>query len=675
MSGSESLTWNLIVDPSRGERGLQRFGQATQRAESRVSKFSGFAGTAFKAVGMAGVAGLGVAGLAFGKFVVDGVKAAQSYQVVLAKTSQVIKSTGGAAHVTTSHVKELSAELETLSGVDEELIINSQNVLMTFTNIKNGVGKSNQVFDMATKAALDMSVALKSDLQGASIQVGKALNDPVKGVSALSKVGVTFTEGQKKVIASLVKTGDTAGAQKVILKELNKEFGGQAAAAGATFEGSLARVQDVIGDTGRELGQALLPKLTEAADWLGDKLPGAVQDFKDGWKGIGEGQDINGLATAIHDLSTQLTGLAKQTGDMNENGFVTFAKTGINAVTTFVESFSMLGSNWALVTTRIEQWNAQIGISFQKMINNISAAGAKLPGPMGRHFKRIHDEGVAELSKMQGKMDKINTKRARAELNIAEIELRRLGRQKPSPKVSVKTANARAEIARLQAKLHNIKDRYVNVFISETKRDSAMAGRSGGIPGRALGGAVAASSAYVVGEEGPEIFVPSSAGTVITASRSKLLMSERKREQLAQATKHRSEAARDAAAARRAAQVAANTPKAAAAHAANEIAKNNPGRIASDARNAAKNALNNLTGGGGGSGGGGGYGGSDGGSNNRYFGGRNSNFTVIKLYFNGRPLVSAREIRQMIHEALKAAPAGGKANQIANAITHAKAGT
>jgi hypothetical protein len=599
MSGSETLTWNLIVNDSRAVRGLGNFGSALSRAQNGVGRFRSLAGTAFKAIGVGAAVGIGVAAGALTKWVVQGVKDAASYQKVLAKTAQVIKTTGGAAGVTAGKVKDLAAELETMSGVDEELIINSENVLMTFTNIRN-VGK-NRIFDMATKSALDMSVALGSDLQGASIQVGKALNDPIKGVTALSKVGVTFSQKQKDVIKSLVETGDVAGAQKVILAELNKEFGGQAEAAGKGFEGTMARLQDVIGDTGREVGTALLPKITELVTWLSDKIPQAVQDFKDGWKGIGDGQDINGLATALHDLSDQLANINKQAGDVNQNGIVRFVKSGINALTTFIESFSVLGANWHLITTRIEQWNKQIGISWNNMIENIAEGGAKLPGPIGRHFQKIRDDAKARSRELQGDLDKINTRRAQAELTIAEVNLKRLGRQHPSPKVSANIRDAQLKIDRIQAKLRGIRDENVNVFIQEVNRDRVKSA----IGKRAGGGDVMADQAYWVGENGPELWVPKQPGRVLDSTRSKML--------------------------------ALRAKQAARAAMARKSFRGAPVRKSAPTTRPAPATTTS--------------------SSSDYSSGP-STIINITLQFSGRPLTTLREIRECVIEAFRAAPAG-----------------
>jgi cell wall-associated NlpC family hydrolase len=234
---------------------------------------AGKMGSKFAAVGAsvkAGVAGAAVGGIALlGKMMVQGVKDAASYQTLLNKTAAVIKSTGGSANVSVKHVKNLAASLESLSGVDEELIINSQNVLMTFTQIRNT--KTQDTFDQATKAALNMSSALGTDLKNSTILVGKALNDPIKGLTSLRRVGVSFTKSQQDMIKKLEEGGHHEKAQALILKELNKEFGGAAKAAGKGFAGSMARAKDAVSDAFRAVGQKLLPVLTKLADWFASK--------------------------------------------------------------------------------------------------------------------------------------------------------------------------------------------------------------------------------------------------------------------------------------------------------------------------------------------------------------------------------------------------------------------
>jgi phage-related protein len=196
----------------------------TSSAEKDISSFSG---KVSKGLGRAMVpatlalGALGVVGKAAFDNLQDGAKNAKL-------TESVLKSTGSAAHVTASHVDSLAMTLRRKAGVDDDVIHAGENMLLTFTNVRNEVGKGNDIFDQATATVLDMSQALGQDTKNSAIQLGKALNDPIKGVGVLSRVGVSFTEQQKKQIQTLVKSGDTMGAQKIILAELSREFGGAA---------------------------------------------------------------------------------------------------------------------------------------------------------------------------------------------------------------------------------------------------------------------------------------------------------------------------------------------------------------------------------------------------------------------------------------------------------------
>ena len=215
------------------------------------------------------------------------VAAASEYQTLGNKTAAVLKSTGNTANTSVKGIQTLASNLENLSGVDEALIINSQNVLATFTKVKNGLGAGNDVFDQGAKAALNMSSALGSDLQGATIQIGKALNDPIKGVTALGRAGVQFTDDQKAQIKTLMASGDQMGAQKVILGELETQFGGAAEAAGKGFAGSMARMKDSVSDATRNIAMAFLPTLADLADAVSSLVRGDFTAFADKMRDIG----------------------------------------------------------------------------------------------------------------------------------------------------------------------------------------------------------------------------------------------------------------------------------------------------------------------------------------------------------------------------------------------------
>ncbi|CAB5229580.1 hypothetical protein UFOVP1571_1, partial [uncultured Caudovirales phage] len=98
----------------------------------------------------------------------------------------------------------------------------------------------------------------------AAMQLGKALNDPIKGMTALGKAGVSFTAAQKEQIKTLVKSGDALGAQKIILAEVGKEFGGAAEAASDPMK----KLGTLLENTGKELAANLLPAFDAIATWI-----------------------------------------------------------------------------------------------------------------------------------------------------------------------------------------------------------------------------------------------------------------------------------------------------------------------------------------------------------------------------------------------------------------------
>jgi acid phosphatase family membrane protein YuiD len=207
---------------------------------------------------------------------------ARESRKVGALTESIIKSTGGAAKISAKQVGELATSISNKTGVDDEAIQSGSNLLLTFKNVRNEVGKGAQIFDRATAAAVDLSAAGFGDVNSASKMLGKALNDPLKGISALGKAGVTFTEDQKKQIATLVETGKTLEAQKIILQEVESQVGGAAAAAADP----MAKLGVIIGNTKEAIGTAFLPMIDKAATFLGDKIPSAIGKASTGFSAL-----------------------------------------------------------------------------------------------------------------------------------------------------------------------------------------------------------------------------------------------------------------------------------------------------------------------------------------------------------------------------------------------------
>ena len=266
------------------------FGKTVEKQGGFLEKFKATASGVF--AGNLMVTGLNAIKGAIGGAIQD----AQQYEVLLKQTAAVVASTGNVAGISVASLKAHASQLESIAAVDENVILHGENVIATFTNIRNVAGKGNDVFDQTTKAALDLSAALGQDMQSSAIQLGKALNDPIKGVTALTRVGVTFSEEQKKMIAQLQNSGDTLGAQKIILAEVNREFGGAAKAAGDTFAGAIFRAKDKVQDFARDLVTNLQPILLNIGKIIGDIYNNTLKPF---FSWIGKNKEAVALFVGI----------------------------------------------------------------------------------------------------------------------------------------------------------------------------------------------------------------------------------------------------------------------------------------------------------------------------------------------------------------------------------------
>jgi hypothetical protein len=255
------------------------FGRRLADQISREANSSGLSGIG-KAIGGTMVAGLaaGFAGVA--AIVGVGIGETMDASAGTAQLAAGIKSTGNAANVSVKGMNDLAGSIQGVSGQTDDSIVASEKLLLTFTNIKNN--GPDKIFDRATQASADMAAKMGGDASSQAILLGKALNDPVKGIAALTRVGVAFTQGQKDSIAAMVKSGDTVGAQKIILKELSTEFGGAAKAAGESLPGQLARGQRAFEDMSQSVVTTFLPLILPAVLAVSDafrKFAPVVQDI------------------------------------------------------------------------------------------------------------------------------------------------------------------------------------------------------------------------------------------------------------------------------------------------------------------------------------------------------------------------------------------------------------
>lgn len=273
---------NVGAKAKASSTGVDAFNRATTRSAAAVGLISPTAATATAQIAaLAG--GLGAASLAMNAFegsalaanaaviastvvvagaiaVIAGLgysaKQAADAEKVIAQTNATIASTGGAAGISALGLAQYATALSRLIPVDDEAIQSAGNLLLTFTQIRG------PIFKDALKAVLDLSFGMKQDLSASAVQVGKALQDPVAGVTALQLIGVRLSSTQKQQVEDFIAVNDVASAQRVILAELTKEFGGSAAAAGRGLGGQLKILKTQFDNIAEGLGTNFLPALT-----------------------------------------------------------------------------------------------------------------------------------------------------------------------------------------------------------------------------------------------------------------------------------------------------------------------------------------------------------------------------------------------------------------------------
>jgi hypothetical protein len=191
----------------------------------------------------------GIALAALGGFLVNAAKGAEEARQANQKLGNVLDSMGYPE--ATERVSAYAESLEKSIAVDADVIKATQTKLATFGQLTKSVDVAGGAFDRATLAALDLAAAGFGSAEGNAVQLGKALEDPIKGIASLAKSGVTFTEQEKEKIQTLVESGKILDAQNMILAAVEKQVGGTAAASASSFDKmkfSLAGISDTFGE-------------------------------------------------------------------------------------------------------------------------------------------------------------------------------------------------------------------------------------------------------------------------------------------------------------------------------------------------------------------------------------------------------------------------------------------
>ena len=190
------IKYLVTADTKKGKAAVKEFDQKVDKlGKTSKTAAGGFKTLAAKvAVGVAAFYAASKALSGMVRWLGESIKGALDAEKAEKKLETVLKSTGEAAGLTKDELVDMAKALQAVTTYEDDVIMGAEHLLLTFTNI----GK--EVFPEALETVLNMSQAMGTDLKGASIQLGKALQDPILGATALRRVGVNLSQSMMEQI-------------------------------------------------------------------------------------------------------------------------------------------------------------------------------------------------------------------------------------------------------------------------------------------------------------------------------------------------------------------------------------------------------------------------------------------------------------------------------------------
>ena len=608
----ETNTRGFTSKLQTAEKSVQKFGRRTQKVTKQTVKGnkkiqSAFQNTAGSIAAVQGPLGP-VAGrissigaiigrvtltqLAFTAAIIGTVVVLKSMVKVVAnaerqmlKLKAILKATGGAANLSLGDIQDLSEEIGIATLASTQKVRDAAGILLTFKSIQGDVFKS------ALRLTQDLAEVGFGDLRTASMQLGKALEEPIVGLGALRRVGVSFTESQKEQIRVLSMTGEKTKAQEIIIRALNEQVGGAGVQAAPGLHGAIdsLREQFTLFFEQSKIGRAVVNFLTVAINKLADAMSHAEREI----------ESLNTISSINQEILNTKEDIVKRNEQLEQQENSGFMTLGVDP------KLEKLEAHLAGLEEKLRSVNAIIkdGIEATKKENelyNIKLNQVKEETDLGKiratalntyirntereienlgktskemrelnQLRKIEDKLRSELKSdgpqaeaaIAAEMKKVTAEiRAQNELYQEQVEI-----QNQLDKIATTVGGTFASVgdkisdAMVRGKLHTLsfKDilmdityalqkmiikvlildeiqRKIEERIKSTRSSGGgsiigdifkmfVGGKSGTttgttLPGTATGGSVSGSAPRLVGERGPELFVPHTAGSVTPSS-------------------------------------------------------------------------------------------------------------------------------------------------------------
>lgn len=273
---------------------------------------------------MLGMIGIGVG---FGA-IVSGIRGtiaeAQTAMDSQTRLAAAVETSGKAAGFTADQLAKFATELQGVTTAGDETIKDAMSTLTTFGKV------TGEMFKRATRASLDMQEKGFGGMGGNARMLGRALEDPRRGLMMLTRMSVTFTEAQRAQIKELMAQNKLAEAQEIIMGAVESKFKGVAEAMAKTPSGRIKQLTEATGDLREEIGTKLMPLMVRWKE-MQLEITKSVLNFVDAAAPM-----VSGFADQWNTMN------AAASGWLNNGAMVV----GVIAAT----SLAFIGLKWAVTT-------------------------------------------------------------------------------------------------------------------------------------------------------------------------------------------------------------------------------------------------------------------------------------------------------------------------------------
>jgi hypothetical protein len=267
-------------------------GSAVQKGMGRIrSGMTSIANVGKKAaLAIAGIAaGITAAAVGFTAAVLKINKVGEAANTSEARLRNVVDQMGlfgDQSAAVSQRLLDLASKQTMLLGIDKKTIQMTQSKLLTFRELAQTSDEAGGAFDRATMAALDLASAGFGTAETNAVQLGRALNDPIRGINALARSGVTFTQQEREKIRVLVESNKMLEAQDVILRAIENQVGNASVAtANASdrmaamasemrdaFAGGFASIMALTPDMAQDVATQFIEPMRNAGRFAGIAL-------------------------------------------------------------------------------------------------------------------------------------------------------------------------------------------------------------------------------------------------------------------------------------------------------------------------------------------------------------------------------------------------------------------